>query len=1308
MDSGIPMFGKNGTALSSEERATIAKRRGLCVRCGTKTHQVKVLGRSGLTNKDVYHGICIRCNPDAVPVHVFTEWQSRQAPTAAVQPVRDHHGGNRFKAAGNAMRYVQRNQPNRRISPPPPAGVNPELSPYPQPGVTRKGSSKGNDMYGRPRVDEEPVLNANGHNRRKLRPTRSGSDGDNHRYPNHSNSAQQHPTPPSSHPQQHQHQHPHAHYGSSKSPQNGYENEEYKSSADLDSWTLIKELKENRDKPDVLRIKLHGFRNLAEDQAGALFEIKDLMDLYRNDARFMMVAIGAVWGIIANSMVKKLEAVSTGCLDIVIDSLRGGSARDYAPAVHWSLGTLVSIAHLEENKGIVAEKGGIEVIVDALNRHTSNPTVFEWGCRALHAIITDEEPGGSHERDMITIEEANGIKAVCAAMKQHIPESGALWWAFKLLFRLQDRNETPAVQRVIRRICDEDMASTCTKILKARSTNLLVFEQACEILCLLISTNSSSRQTAVESISTVTLVMSDNPSKIELLGSCARLLTSLARNNPQVKRQISDGSSVRVLVQAMKQNSGEVEFIEASTTLLWSLSSDGSSFDFSILDEAKAVLEDAASAYPHAAGLSRAICGFVANVASVVEGDCKNIPVEAVLKICSSATDPAVCQLATSTVSVICGKFPETSDLVVQSGLCNRLLEGLCDPNVDVQSSSSSALASIVSESVAAKNSVVESGGLATVSAALLITESDKLAESLLYLISAVVTGGQKKVIQLPNEIIQAILQAMRSFPSLFKVSCSTIRNAMLVTVPGFTSLNVDGLIEMLTSIIDDPTQTDGVVVEACGALWSYLAKQPNQNVSVSSLLFQSVLGLCARHRGDANPASFNSVVLTEAAGALASLMYCIRENPIHLPDNDIDLIVAILDLVIECDVDNVQLMDRMLDVILTLCFLARDVLIQFGVIVVVIDCMVEHEIEEQIQQKGCTILALLASTENLQVNLSIAETDGIDMIVSALAGFADNLTIQTDACRALSHLSIDHESRMLISSQGGLILLVNAMGRHRNDADLLEAACSALLNLSSDAEEQVLASSNVVDTVIETMRQQIMSPKLQEKSLGVLQNVSMRSRDAKRAIADAGGITAVALSIKEFMGSPAVLERAFTTLWSLAVLDDNQVLIANEGGIGLVVNGMMANITYEKVQKQACGCLCTLSSNSRNKTLIRDLGGVDSIVYAMWAHYNSDALLIEACRALSSLAVNVQTNEVMIATDGEIGAIMSAMKRFPQSERLQEHACVALRNFLLSADNAALVRHQADDLERLMNAASTRFPDRCAERARQVLASIR
>lgn len=158
-------------------------------------------------------------------------------------------------------------------------------------------------------------------------------------------------------------------------------------------------------------------------------------------------------------------------------------------------------------------------------------------------------------------------------------------------------------------------------------------------------------------------------------------------------------------------------------------------------------------------------------------------------------------------------------------------------------------------------------------------------------------------------------------------------------------------------------------------------------------------------------------------------------------------------------------------------------------------------------------------------------------------------------------------------------------------------------------------------------------------------------------------------------MWAPIAMEHASMSLWSLGMLEENRILIAELDGLVLIVNIMFAHITHEKVQKLGCGCLLTLPISSHSKKTIRDAGGIEAIVYAMWAHYSSEATLTEACRALSNLAVTIQTNEVMIATEGEITAIIGAMQRFPLAEKLQEHGCVALRNFLLSRDNFPLIQ---------------------------------
>ena len=78
-----------------------------------------------------------------------------------------------------------------------------------------------------------------------------------------------------------------------------------------------------------------------------------------------------------------------------------------------------------------------------------------------------------------------------------------------------------------------------------------------------------------------------------------------------------------------------------------------------------------------------------------------------------------------------------------------------------------------------------------------------------------------------------------------------------------------------------------------------------------------------------------------------------------------------------------------------------------------------------------------------------------------------------------------------------------------------------------------------------------------------------------------------------------------------------------------------------------------------------------------------------------------------MIATDGEINAIISAMRLFPESHKLQEHACVALRNFILSEDNADLIRSNGSELRHLRTHAAARFPEKCSELAKSVIDSL-
>lgn len=1068
----------------------------------------------------------------------------------------------------------------------------------------------------------------------------------------------------------------------------------------------MNQLRAQKDRPEMVKHYLHAIRNLAPDDA-QMKDIKSVMDMYRGDPRYMTLSVGALWAICSVSDEKKEEAVAVGCLDSILEMLRGTRTRDDPETLQWVLGALSSLARLSSIRSIIMQKQGAEAILETIKRREKDPGIVESGCRALFSLVGgfDAVEGSgsvevSCEREILKIENYGGIRVIVEAMKIHSTESVALWWALNLLFSMVHGQSDPdVVIRLVHLMNDDDLASVCVKILTTKiSPECAVRCQEMLMLLLSQAPNQLVQHSAVECIEPIVQALMDHPSNMGLLETSTNFLVALARGNLQAKRQISGGTAVHVLLSSMATAPDNLPLQRAVANLLWLLSADHSSFDYSLLRETKHHFETAIAAHPGDKELSEAVCAFVANVASSAQGQPDSIPVTMLINLATSGKPGK--QGSRALIAVL-GYFPEVAEHVIRGGMFDKLIAGLGDSSGDIQASSAASLSSMVSASAAARTKVVAAGGLEAVSAALLAGRSELVVENMLRLAMALVIGEPNFVVKAPNDLVMAILQCLETFPSKAMSAYSTLRNILLVTAPGLQAVSTNRLLGSILGTIEAPTTAIEELIEACGALWAFVGKQVPQDPDVLSRMLSTVLRLCDRYRGTSN--QYNGPILEEATGILAAIVLCIRGNPIPIPDNEIDLVVATLDGVIEFDIDNVLLISRFLGLVLTLCFVAQDALIKFGIIVVVIDSMVEHERHEGIQEKGCAILASLASTESLQVTLSIAETDGIDVIVSALAAFAENLHIQTDACRAMSRFSIDQESRMLISSQGGIMLLASAMNRFPDESDLLEAACSALLNLSSDAEEQVLEGSNVVRSIVATMRRRGTPPLLQEKCLGVLQNISMRSSNFKRLIADAGGIGAVIFTGQEFIGSPSVLERSFTTMWSLAVLEANQPIIADEGGIALVINGMMACIDNEKVQKQGCGCLCVLSANIANKTIIRDQGGVDAIVYAMWAHYSSAELQIEACRSLATLAVTVQTNEVMIASEGEISAIMSSMRRFPHSERLQEHACVALRNFLLSSDNVEIVRPQWAELIELIDAASSRFPGRCGERATQI-----
>uniref|UniRef100_A0A7S2V741 Uncharacterized protein n=1 Tax=Entomoneis paludosa TaxID=265537 RepID=A0A7S2V741_9STRA len=485
--------------------------------------------------------------------------------------------------------------------------------------------------------------------------------------------------------------------------------------------------------------------------------------------------------------------------------------------------------------------------------------------------------------------------------------------------------------------------------------------------------------------------------------------------------------------------------------------------------------------------------------------------------------------------------------------------------------------------------------------------------------------------------------------------------------------------------------------IEACNLVWAMASKRQIKDDALLRGLLVSVLSFMREFNGKAGQ-PLDITVLDVTGGALSGIALCIREFPIGLESHQIDTFIGAVYQARSYGAKAVNFVMAVLVAIWHFCFLHETELLREGVIVFLCDIMEDFKDYPRIQEKGCAIFAQLASAESLQISISIAEARGIELIVQAMDTHPTDLLIHSEASKAIAHLSTEKDVRTLVGALGGINSVLGGISRFSHSPIFLERAYSALLNLSSDVAEYLLDTQLMVRTIIQTLMLHPESGSLRENGLGILQNLCMKGLDAKEAVAAEGGIASTVNAMEQYLVTPNVVERGFSTLWSLAVLPANQKRIAQVGAIDIVVSAMYASTEHKHVQIEGCGCLFALALDPANRAAIRCAGGVEALTLSATVHYNKEEFQVEVCKLMACLSTpsDGQHEQISISQD-EVDVVLFAMENFAQTEEVQVHGCEALVNFLKASNSAAIVSefHAAMDVA-VDTAAASIFGAQC------------
>ena len=334
---------------------------------------------------------------------------------------------------------------------------------------------------------------------------------------------------------------------------------------------------------------------------------------------------------------------------------------------------------------------------------------------------------------------------------------------------------------------------------------------------------------------------------------------------------------------------------------------------------------------------------------------------------------------------------------------------------------------------------------------------------------------------------------------------------------------------------------------------------------------------------------------------------------------------------------------------------------------------------------------------------------NGIPQLLAAMRLCPGNAHVVGQACAAFTTICKTEDSRIKAGDAGAIHCLVATMQAHLYDAGVQEKACSALYNMiiSVTSNKQKAVHAGATEAAVAAMQAHPDSSAVQKEACSLLYGIQAGNI---RFVISFEAIEAVLSALQAHRGSADVIVKVCKALAILAngvrnIDESNRQRAVGAGALEALVAVMVAHRDQWRVQEKACSALAVLTgwvlgtpggNFMRARALAcraikekaSDSGAIDAVVAAMQAHPGSAVVQEKACSALANMIVtmdDININTERASAAGARQAVQAAMHAHPGSESLQKEARRALTNM----GGAAELRRFLEESPALVQAAS-------------------
>ena len=365
------------------------------------------------------------------------------------------------------------------------------------------------------------------------------------------------------------------------------------------------------------------------------------------------------------------------------------------------------------------------------------------------------------------------------------------------------------------------------------------------------------------------------------------------------------------------------------------------------------------------------------------------------------------------------------------------------------------------------------------------------------------------------------------------------------------------------------------------------------------------------------------------------------------------------------------------------------------GVVEGVVQCMLEHPDDAQVQFGGIKVLQALAGQDDPLVSESLCQPITLETAVKgAKAGLADPNMMAAFAdmvCKLMDDKQNAPQTAQQLAAAGAIDVLTKGMNTHIQ-APGVSAKCQealAKLNphlfnpniLTGNHNAQVNPYGTISLAQIAAMPQEELDDMIKTYDTGTLMTTLRASRDPRMVQSSAkeinrrlqggdnevynstvsgGGIGDLLGQANNNMDNPNALGACLDSLGTLSTDDRLKTLLGMHGTIRLILETMRRHPNDIELLDKCCYILSNLTfNNQQNMTAVIELGGTGDIVGVINKHTQCNFICESAINVLVNLCHNSDKNKTLIARSGGAKATIKALKTHNKCKKDGDEAVV-------------------------------------------------